>query len=598
METTEKPAWATKIPQVRVPHVPLWWRKITPRNLAALQKARQEGTPSPSFQPGQENAYNQLVAPPAKPDPTAAAGRVGVLQRLDRKLTAILRLASPQPPRFMKTPVRVSFDGKGVVFWVRNPVLQRSDILEMRFSLSPDLPLPLHCCCRVARVDEDPHTGLMRVDCLFETVFIPSPKKNPPKQPVKPVQKPAVKPAPVASPPASPAQPIPSKPTPPPPLVEKKPPPPPEPSPAASLRPPLPELPTLGKSEPDRFDKMLEEGIGIFTAKLEELPKRVDKLAPDSRGAGASRKDFRINDRIPFLWSVVSQDSYEKEVLPVFSQNHFFGMRNKIKRQQRLLILFDDEVEKLKRRRSRARRQVVWFRERCSWLFLRATSENEEDYYQGLTALFLSIAQDLAARRGGADKEAIQILAHLKEQSEIQQIRDLANPIVGAEVLARAQINLADLDRQTSSMLEKMAEQDPALAGKLTLFKEGLGAVDLSLLDEPVGTSPDGKDLYTVNLSATGIAFRTRKLWVKKGDLLEMRIFLSTGGVRFDPVNCYGKVVFTQGPLDKKLKVATYIDPQPKAFKQKVFAHVARRQREQLADRRAGKEEEYEDVAD
>ncbi|MBF0445828.1 MAG: PilZ domain-containing protein [Magnetococcales bacterium] len=333
----------------------------------------------------------------------------------------------------------------------------------------------------------------------------------------------------------------------------------------------------------DKFDALLKKGLNLASNadKAVNNPKLQEKLKENT---SSDRKDFRINDRIPFVWSVVSEETYKKECLPHFETNREFGLRTRIKQQQLLLKEFPQYFKEMQKTRSKARKYLVWIYHKLSWLFLRAGNENEEEYFQGVTALFLDITKILSKPMAKDARQIVQILSQFKAQIENQIIRDQADPIMEEANLAAAKEALETIEKANNKIIAELNESNPILSEKLKLFKGFIDDIDLTMLDRPAGVSDDGKDLYTVNLSLTGLAFRTHRKYIKKGDLLEMRIFLSTGGERFDPVNCFGRVVFVQGPQDDKLKIATHIDPMPQTFKQKINIHVARRQREKLAE--------------
>ncbi|HIJ84986.1 MAG TPA: PilZ domain-containing protein [Magnetococcales bacterium] len=344
--------------------------------------------------------------------------------------------------------------------------------------------------------------------------------------------------------------------------------------------------PSLVVDADGKYEHMLQEGLKMSQLAVEDavVNKGEDphlRFQPQAD----QRRDFRINDRIPFVWCHVS-DTALQEAMVTFHKDKAFGLRTIIRNQQKILAILSDIQEQLKRKHSKARKNVDWHRDRLSWLFLRAASENDENYFLGMTELFAAIARDISKQAGGSGGQwSIQVLSLLRHMMELRQVRDQSNPVTEANALKKANASLEDVERQLPKALQKVEENEPALAAKLKMYMEAIATIDLTQHDRPVGQSPDGKDLFTVNLSATGLAFRTRRLWVKKGDILEMRIFLSTGGDRFDPVTTYGRVVFVNEPVDNKIKVATYIDPKPLVFEQKIYLHIARRQRELLSDR-------------
>ncbi|MBF0145331.1 MAG: PilZ domain-containing protein [Magnetococcales bacterium] len=584
-----------------------WFRRVTPTQMARVRECQRKGALLPEARPNLDRSIADIlsreanIAPSASARSRTGADRSAVLEAMNRKLNLLLELAYPPESVVMRVPIMLDPEGRGMVAWIKDPPFAENDLLELRFLTGSTQPWPVHGYSRVIRMRQDWSNRGKRVEFRFETVqeldihldmaqapqSRPEPEKSPPK---KRTEVPSVKPSPekTVSEPPQPAPPAPtpkntmfSK------FIKKK------PAVAPKVeKPAAPELPALKTGSDDKYDRILQEGLKLSNAAVEDVVvhKGEDPFL-SSQPRSDQRRDFRINDRIPFVWCHVSEAAFQ-EAMKNFHRDKAFSLRSIIRNQQKILGELSAIQEYLKHKHSKARKHVEWHRDRLSWLFLRATSENEESYYQGMTELFTAIARDIAKQTGSIGQWTNQTLSLLHHLMELRQIRDQSNPVTEANALKKAEAGLADVERQLPKALLKVEASDPPLAAKLKMYQESIQTINLSRHDRPVGKSPDGKDLYTVNISATGLAFRTRQLWVKKGDLLEMRIFLSIGGDRFEPVNTYGRVVFVHGPVDHKLKVATHIDPKPAAFEQKIYLHIARRQRELLADRASAKDED------
>ncbi|MBF0358914.1 MAG: PilZ domain-containing protein [Magnetococcales bacterium] len=573
MENTPHPA------DKKIRTVSLWWRHLTPVQASILALSQRVGANLPTMHPGMQKELLDFLEKSSRSGKSGLAidrlskSRMDVLDSFNYKLGKML--VALVPSQVADIALRFNPDSDGITFWLEEHDLEVSDYLEVQFYPSTTAPWPVHCCVKVLAVNKDKVTGLTRITCQFVTVKGPitaPAKREKPRKVVKPsiaqsaeavnierhkatkVEKPEIEPAALKVEKAGSGQKV-EQPT---------------------------EEPV--KSDDATYDEILKKAKDVL-----EQAKELDVHVPAEKKSddNSKRKDFRINDRIPFVWSVVSEETFQKESMPHFNTHHEFGLRTRIKQQQILLKEFDFFLKKLRDQRSKSRKYVVWFHEHLSWLFLRAGSENEEEYYQGITALFLEITKTLVKPLGRSGKNVVQILSQFKAQLENQKIRDLADPIMDADKLAAANETLLTLHNANNKVIAEMENENPNLSAKFKLFKSLIDTINLTGLDIPVGVSKDGKDLFTVNLSHTGLAFRTRRKDIKKGDLLEMRIFLSTGGERFDPVNCFGKVVFVQGPKDDKFKIATHIEPMPSTFKEKINIHVARRQREMLSERSA-----------
>ncbi|MBF0108019.1 MAG: PilZ domain-containing protein [Magnetococcales bacterium] len=588
--------------------VTFWFRRITPTYLARIRGCHKKGAPIPRARPEFAPDIVELLA--KKPRGSTAisgrgskgADRVAALEAIDRKFAFLLETVFPPEVVIPRVPVMLDPEGRGVVAWIKDPPFAENDILELMFLAGPALPWSFHGFGRVVRMRQDWSNRGQRVEFRFEmvvgglkTALLPEPSAKPriiEKPPARREIIPTPAPSEKISSPIPPVRP-PVRPTPEPaPAVTKntsvRKSPEPKPAPAAKLPPPAPK-------SADKYDRMLQEGMKLSQATVEDaVIRKGDDPFIAAQPRADQRRDFRINDRIPFVWCHVSDTAFA-EAMTHFHRDKAFGLRGIIRNQQKILADLGAIQDFLKRKHSKARKHVDWHRERLSWLFLRATSENEESYYQAMTELFTSIARDLSQQSGALGQSSNQALSLFRDLMELQQIRDQSNPITDVNPLKKALDGINDIERQLPKILQKIGESSPPLAARMNTYLETIKSIDLSQHDRPVGKSPDGKDLYTVNLSATGLAFRTRRMWVKKGDLLEMRIFLSIGGDRFVPVTTYGRVVFVNGPVDNRLKVATHIDPKPAEFEKMIYQHIARRQREILADRAAMKEVDEED---
>lgn len=362
------------------------------------------------------------------------------------------------------------------------------------------------------------------------------------------------------------------------------------------------KLPTLKKVLDAKVDDILKKGMDILSSepkdlthlKTESEPARTvaqakegDAVQEAKKAGKEKRKDFRLNDQIPFIWTVVSKETFQNECLPYFALHREFGSRRRIQEQQQILGKLETALKTLLRGRSKSAKNMEDIRDHLSWLFLRAPSELDEEYFEGMTALLLRIAQLLAVPLGRTELSVTQMISHLKSQLDYQRVRDQSDPVTEAKRIALAEENLVNLHRKSEKITAKVEPNFPELAEKCKLFQELATAINLTQMDQPVGRTPDGKDLFPVNMSATGIAFRTRRLNIQKGDFLEMRLFLDTGSEQLDPVDCFGKVVSVQGPVEQRLKIAVHIEPMPQSFQEKIASHLTIRQRKQLAEKAA-----------
>ncbi|MBF0371401.1 MAG: PilZ domain-containing protein [Magnetococcales bacterium] len=570
-----------KEPAPKFVTTPLWWRKVSTSVFHTVGRRYRGSNKLLTTTSGmdQEIAASLKATSPrlaSRTGGSAKQSRQTALEQLDHKLGAVLHkaVAGKKPPK--PTPVRLYPDGSGFSFLDRKVEVKRTDLLEIQFFISAKSPVMIHCYSRVVGLAKDQNSDFVRIDCRYETIFGEGPvkpkKPAPPSEPAKPVQKKISdhlpwKPEPVPAEPVVPKFVSPSEEKPPP-LVEK-----------------IDPEPEEQPAEPaTKWDVLVDKGREIATeARTPDLTGKPDRPRPERRPPGPRRQDFRVNDQIPLGWKVLTRESFDQAVAS-FKENQSFNPRKIIIKQEHLLARIDEQVEKLKRMRSRARRNVVWFKDRLHELFLRSHITNEEEYFHGLTGLLLEIAVELGNRGGQPNFNLLQIFFHLKEKMELQRERDELALTATLDKREKILDSLRNVNRQIEKGLEAGAEKEIDLIKVYKVFNEGIAAVDVSKWDRSKSSNEGGMAVYPVNLSASGVAFRTRADWLEKEDLLELRMVLSEDGKVFREELCYAKVVVVKDMGgNKPFRIASLLTHISLDQQNLLFAHVARRQREELA---------------
>lgn len=595
--------------------VPLWWRKISEQEYAVVVQARRMGSMHAVVRPGMASeirtfleAERRLASDGMTRSMSDQKGQK-VLDGFNAKLDRILMKVDPGQDFFVPTPMRLHDTGAGLTFWVEGGGLAVGDLLELRFSLFADLPMPVHGYCRVQRLRREWSGWGVRVECLLATLDdskptestvgavdsrepvlelaskpAPIPKLAPiPTPELAPIHKPALKPAPTTKP-VPPAPDIPS--------IEET----------------FPSEPSLWESDAqetsaEEFDPepSIWESESVETASVNnkaeltlvlgnKILKRdlkqtavslEDRVPHDLRDHNLQRKDYRLNDYVQFQWKIISNQTFDHAV-QVFKTKWVFPTRKSLLRQNGLMADIDQHIKTLRMMTIKARRPVVLLRDRLDFWFRQATSENEEEYFQQIAILFLTVLQDMTLRPRGVAL-AGQMLAHLKFQVDIQEARDRMHPVTQEMGRSKASEDLANLTRQFNAMVVKLQGTDPGLANKLKGFHEGLAMMDLTMQDIPKQVTQDGDAVFAVNLSATGVAWRTLKTRVSKGDLLEVRMGVSRDGKVIEKLVSYGNVVVAQPPDEQnKCRIACYFEHMSPQHREALQGHIVRKQREAL----------------
>ncbi|MBF0339692.1 MAG: PilZ domain-containing protein [Magnetococcales bacterium] len=596
----EKPTTSGK----DVVEVPLWWRKINAVELEAVSSARRAQRLPLAVQPGMGDATRQLLADErllltaGNLAISARQHRLVALESFNAKLNRVVERAMPGEDDFKPHALQLHESGEGLTFWVWEGEFLAGELLELRFSLFAEQPMPVHAYCRIQRVRREWSGAGIRIECGFENLSPvgSSPRPTaPPAQPVVPVPVPVLDDLPPEPSLWEPGLPEPVLPDRKEPSIWETPPPapapalaarPPEPQPVRPAKPPQPPLPLPMPGIEERrakVDQKLAEGKAmvnadprVVTARLVEIPS-----------AGPKRQDFRLNDNLPLAWKVVTREHFDQAVA-YFNDHRSFPPREAVARQKRLLAECDVLLKMLRQLNVKARRPVVWFREQLDRWFRQANSENEEEFFTSVLMVFLVLIRELNKRPPGA-MIAAQVVSLLKDQVELQIARDRLDPEGRKLAKSSPEEDLVEVKRQIAKLHGELRTASSGLYDKLKTFQEVLGMMDLSTQDVPKHFTPEGDAVFTVNLSATGVAWRTSRTHVVKGDLLEVRLGLDPDGVGLETVWAYGRVVVVQAPDEHgKSRVACFFEHMTPVQREKLQIHIARRQREELVRRAAG----------
>ncbi|MBF0189870.1 MAG: hypothetical protein HQL99_01820 [Magnetococcales bacterium] len=577
-----------------VVEVPLWWRKINAVEFEAVVRARRGKQVPPVLQPGLGLEIRTLLDAEQSRDADegffgsiARKWRLVALETFNAKLNRLVERAYSGQDTFQPHPLQWHESGEGLTFWVSEGDVGVGDCIELRFSLFPEQPVPVHAYCRVRRVRREWSGSGLRVECSFATLEDSDAVAPPPPGDA---EAPGLIMPPLVRTPPDPD------------LSERRP-------PARSMdesasRPVESSRPVV-EDRKSRLEQTLAAGRAMLDADPRVVAAHVTppahpppfhstlpratpapSVAVPTQQAGSKRQDFRINDNLPLTWKVVSQKTFDQAVA-YFEGHREFPPRERVVRQKRLLAEVDVQLKLLRQLNVKARRPVVWFREFLDRRFRQANAENEEEYFQSVLMLFFGLVKDLTKRPPGS-MTAAQVVSLIKEQVDLQIARDHAEP--GAPPLSRNKVDegLTEIARQMGKLLRELRGVSAELADRIEAFREVLALMDLSTQDLPKQLTAEGDAVFTVNLSATGVAWKTWKDRVYRGDLVEVRLGVDPNGDGLEPIWAYGRVVVVQEPDDQgKRRVASYFEHMSPLHREKLQSHMVRKQRSELM-RRAG----------
>ncbi|MBF0142063.1 MAG: PilZ domain-containing protein [Magnetococcales bacterium] len=591
--------------------VHLWWRVLPSAVMEAVVHRYEQSGVLPETRSGLDGEIARALGDADDrhhfPVSEADSPRWELFRSLERKFGHLLGVAHPKPVRLEATRAQLVEGGEiDLYFWVGRTGLKRGDRLELRYCPVPDYPVQLHCYARVKTLRRSPDGQRIRVDCIFET--LPEPRgggagrgltRLEPGKSVAPVpsrggdlpvrgevsggEPLAVRVSTaervvVAPPKAAVAPPVER-------IVV---------APSMAAKVPTVDLPVLPPKEvPDtlkareaKWEKILAQGKQLAEAVPKADPAKADLVRPMPM-EDSGRQDYRVNDLVPMGWKVISEVEFA-QVTGQFEATRVFSLRPRVAEQEEVRAALAEFEERLKRRRSRARRLVSWFSEQLMTFFFRSNSGNEEEFFHALTLLLAAVVAELAGQLGENQGEAIQFLSMLKDKLDLIRRRDVQGSRMIREELEKLQESLREVGRGLDKAYEALLQVSPTLAEKMLNFSSALDAIDLTHYDFPKDESlglVDAMFPFPVNLSATGVAFRTRREGLKRGDPVEVRLSLSVDGKSWETFLCYGRIVFVQGPeRDRRTRVACHLSHKSVRAGDVLSMHIARKQREMLAE--------------
>lgn len=576
--------------------VPLWWRKVQPVELDAVTRARRSRTVPVALHPGFGEETRALlerereIVDAGGIESVARLPRLLALEFLNAKLNRVVEQAQPGDDRYVPHPLQWHDSGDGVTFWTQEADLTVGDRVEMRFSLFAEQPMPMHTYCRVHRLRRDWNGSAIRVECRFETVAsfqnpLPTTPKISPAS-AEPASSASVR-GPVAEKPEF-VMPVRSETaayyiTP---QVQ-----------GALPREILPHAPTPAKPahppahpEEDRHARMarkLAEGKEIVEAEPHRASAYLSDHPANRAGLVPKRQDYRLNDQLPLAWKIMSLKSFDQAVA-CFQERQLFLLRDAVVVQKRMLFEADTLLKAMRQLNGRARRPALWVREYLDHRFRQAITEEEENRFQLCLGQFTTLLKELIKRPPGT-ADVAQVMAFFKDELDLRILRTQLDPVAQKLALLNTERDLTEVARQIDKRVEGLRVTDPSLVEPLVGIRATLAGIDLSTLDLPKQVTPDGDAIFGVNLSATGVGWRTLRKRVYKGDLVEIRLAVDPEGQGFETLWSYGRIVVVQDPDEfGRRRVACSFEHMSPLHRERLQAHIVRRQREDLGRRSGG----------
>ncbi|OSM02483.1 hypothetical protein MAIT1_02629 [Magnetofaba australis IT-1] len=469
------------------------------------------------------------TAPAPKPTDRATRKqtRLDSFSLLEHKLDKLLELAYPKPPQatLHRLPQDAVLTVDGLIFWDKQCGLAVGDLIELQAALFPDAPVLLRTYARVAQIQLG-ENGLNGVTCLYEQH--PNYNRKPQLQAEEPEEE----------------------------LVEEV------------------------------VDEVEEVKQAAPAAYVPPPPPPPPKPIDDD---GANRRQaFRVNDEIPFLWRVVTQQELDeagdhlsatREILPSRIERDYLSA----------LEMISELRTTVRKAHPKADKNTEWFCHQLKARFQRANLADEVALHMRLLNHLGNVLREFA-KLGVPCNRPTQIFQILRRQLEAQNKQSVLrrNPAADKKAVEEGIALKKRIEKEIAKGMELLDPKEMLLGAKLQQFSNDLEELGSVNEDYP---SPEDDSLselitYPVNLSANGVAFRTRKHELHKGMYVEMLLKLNPDGREWRQHRCYGKVVMIKGPdSSHRMRVASMILVQTTQFQEQLYQHIVRKQREQLSDR-------------
>ncbi|MBF0308704.1 MAG: hypothetical protein HQL56_04155 [Magnetococcales bacterium] len=576
-----------------------WWQKCTSAYLHTITRQYAKSHLLPAMRPHYLQGAYTLVD---KESPLLAqwGPRLGhpmmrSMLALDHKLVQLLASTLPHPHQAVQNAPQdrvTAISPNGFSFRSNQPDLKPGDCLEAHFGLFSDAPVFMRCFARIERLFPPNAQGARLAECLFARI----------PRPVDPND---------ANPPALRAEMVPllAEPAPLPRMAVTRERPAVTPTPETMLRPPpreekMEEQPgkrSLKRQEP-LFDTVdlppSKPGESDFLQQPPAAKSADDQpmhlIIPDEPSAASvaeanRRRDFRVNDEIPFAWLQVSEEdfrfletgflAYQKRGLPLLPME---------KEEQTLLDRIDERLAKARHRKSNAERYLFWYRHQLDLYFRRANFPEEQAHYLQMIRQLFEITDLLHEQRDVAPRilSCLNLIKRRAEQHRKSEWAVFSEPDPNKRQ-EEAQLHQL-MHQETEKGLRQLEEVDAAWGKRLGLLGGELNAVNWRIKDRPEARDHPMDTLitYPVNISTTGIAFRTHRRELKVGHLLMVSLRLTADNETYQDFRTLAKVVMLKDPdPTHRIRVATMFTLQQAKLQEMLGAHITRRQREYLSGR-------------
>ncbi|ABK44456.1 hypothetical protein Mmc1_1948 [Magnetococcus marinus MC-1] len=296
------------------------------------------------------------------------------------------------------------------------------------------------------------------------------------------------------------------------------------------------------------------------------------------------RQAYRVNDDVLFRWRVIREGEFNQIERYYKANNRNFPPLRHDQRFDGCVKLWEEVHVRFRASNPKAHSPLAWLFQQIKLIYLRSNHPQELDFTLEVLKQVLEVAE-LHATTFNSNR-INEILGLLKRKLEFMIKRDQA--FIGGDGDGHKKMldNLLEVEKRIAQVREKLELKENKVATSVHYLSENMNRINLSDADFPEGGEDPNAErlLYPVNISATGIAYRTHKKNLAKGSFAELHIDLSDDGKHIKTWRAFAKLVMIQGPdPSMNYRVASMLLLQPPGMEDAVMAHILRKQRELIA---------------
>ncbi|MEG3640805.1 hypothetical protein [Magnetococcus sp. PR-3] len=313
-------------------------------------------------------------------------------------------------------------------------------------------------------------------------------------------------------------------------------------------------------------------------------PAPAPEPPPISAAEQKKRQAYRVNDDVPFRWRVVRDGEFGQIERYFKANNRNFPPLRQDQRFDGYDKMWADTHPRFRTPNPKGHAALSWMFRQLTLQYKRGNHPQEMDFTLEVLKQVLELGEIHASNF--SSNRINEMLGLVKRKLEFIAKKDEAYISGETEIHQKMIANLVQVEKKLAQVGEKLEMQEGKVGTKVHYLSENLDRMDISDSDFPEAHEDANAEtlLYPVNISATGIAYRTHKKNLAQGSFAELQVDLSDDGTNWITWRAFAKLVMIKGPdPSMNYRVASMLLLQPPGMEDAVMAHILRKQREEIA---------------